>query len=436
MKTGYLFFLLSLMLVSCSTAKKPVRTQMVSEDAVKIENKGLYYLVTLDFTKGFSHRQIGEQYGKAIRKMDPEYAEKVGFYVSQIASLLFISKETLVSRVEEIRLQLNPDYRDEIEGIASCFTGYSGLLKKLSAREILYVFNLFSDVARTHQCSAFAAWDSSSSTGSTIAFRSLDWFGGLFYHPLPSIQSVTRLVYPDKTVYLFGALGHVGCVTGLNFNTGIFGGILDADVENTTYDAKEARSYNFDLREALERFPTSQQVAGFLKDPAKNYTFSHLIFLADEKSACILENNISGKGDMGRRTVRTDTSELNTGVTWGYPKMVGAENGFILKGQVDNMNAGKNARINQGRWSLMKEQIGLRYKDRKSLTPEQVREIMTSYRGDEPGSLMTNDGDLYNIQTQQMFLYLPAERKLEVFFKPLDGSSPLKPEFVPIPLGL
>jgi hypothetical protein len=61
---------------------------------------------------------------------------------------------------------------------------------------------------------------------------------------------------------------------------------------------------------------------------------------------------------------------------------------------------------------------------------------MCSYHGHGPGSLLLNDGDLYNLQTQQMMLYIPADRSLKAFIKPKQGANPADPSpyFYNIPL--
>lgn len=63
------------------------------------------------------------------------------------------------------------------------------------------------------------------------------------------------------------------------------------------------------------------------------------------------------------------------------------------------------------------------------LTPREL-----SFHAKRPGSLSDDEGDLHNRQTQQMMMYVPAESRMDVFFQPLDGSTPLAPVFLSIPL--
>ena len=57
-------------------ADKPLIT--VKEGAVSIEDKGPYYLVTLDYTQGTSPKLMGEEYGRCILRIEPDYESIIG----------------------------------------------------------------------------------------------------------------------------------------------------------------------------------------------------------------------------------------------------------------------------------------------------------------------------------------------------------------------
>jgi len=407
--------------------------KVVTEGAVTIENKGPYYLVTLDYTRESNPRLMGEMYGHCILKAEPDYESIVGHYMYEIATLEGLWGKAVPEHLKDIRPQLPQFYNKELEGLASVMKGSW----TWSNEELVYCFNLLPDLFRATQCSAFGCWGDASANGKNVAYRTLDWFGGLFARELPMIQSVTRVRYSDKTIYLIGALGHLGCITGINLKTGIMAGILDADVSGTSYDAVGCRSYNFDLRKALEDCPGTGALASELTSSSKKYAFSHLLVLADEKQTSILENNISGQGAHSLRALRFDTSRLNPGIKWNHPHIIGAVNCFMLNGQVNNFSQGKLKKINVRRWTLMLDKLKNRLAAGKNkLTPADVQSIMCSYYGDSPGSLLLNDGDLYNLQTQQMMLYIPADRSLKAFIKPRKGANPPDPSpfFYNIPL--
>jgi hypothetical protein len=345
-----------------------------------------------------------------------------------------ISGRDLIARADEIKRALPKEYSEEIDGLASGMKSYF----PLSASHLMYLYNLLSDVFRASQCSALAAWGSSSATGTNIVDRNLDWYEGLV-DEMVELHAITRYHFPDRDVQMIGALGHLGCITGIatrepTGRNGIMGALMDADVTGSNYSASGCRSYNFDMRYCLENFNTKEEMAAYMSD--KPYTFDNLILLADSNNTIVVENNISGKGTSPSRAARDDNSRLNPGIAWGYPGMVGAVNGFCLAGQVNNFSKGTNGEINLERWSLLRKKIdGHNAGVARPWTPQDVREVMTSYHGRRPGSLSLDQGDLYNQQTQQIALYVPAQGLLQVFFKPLDGTTPREPGFVQIPLG-
>lgn len=441
MKTALYFVLLITLCMPAASAanpgepaKSPALPTKVQDSAVTIESNGPYYLVTIDLRAAGSHFRAGQQYGRCIKKLVPDYESILGSYLWQLATFQGLWFNTVPERIELVKPQLEAVYREELDGLASQMERTTDW----TAPQLVYGFNLIPDVFRKTQCNAFGAWGNASATGQCVAYRTLDWWGGLWKIRIPGIQAVTKLIYPDKTVWLIGALGHLGCITGINYNTGVMGAILDADV-GTDYRAAGMRSYNFDLRTALENSATKEDIAAFLKDPAKAYAFDHLIFLADEKNCVILENNISGTGANPQRAVRTDASPLGDGIAWGHPQMIGAVNCFMLRGQPDNFSKGPHKAINTKRWALLLKRTAAKIDESPGgkVTPEGVRELMCSYWGKRPESLLTKHGDLYNSDTQQMMLYVPAERSLRVFFKPKDNSAPVDagPVFVTVPLG-
>ena len=424
---------LLMVLVLCLGGLSPARGHepagaTVSEGAVTIEPRPQYFFVTLDFTKGRSHRQVGKDYGRAILRVYPDFEGDVGAYLFQAATVLLLWGNTLTERVADIRPSLDPEYRDEIDGLASSLKGSA----TFSGADLAYVYNLLPDVLRATQCSGFGVWGSQSALGTNIAYRTLDWYG-LLTQPFPRVQAVTRLVYPDGSLYLVGGLGHLGVISAINPRTRIMAAILDASVEDEAYRSAGRRSYPFDLRHALERAGGLEEIAAYLAAPARDYAIGHLIMLADPRRTSVLENNTARAGTAPRRALRTDTSELNPGVPWGRTEMLGIVNAFMLKGQRDNFATGLGARVNQRRWALMRDRIA---SHTGPLSIQDVKGIMTAYWGSEPGTLYSplSSGDLYNSDTQQMLLYVPASNHLEVFFRPKDGAIPNMPEFIEVKL--
>jgi hypothetical protein len=53
---------------ACEAGTEPMG-MAAADGAVTIAKTPDYYLVTLDFTRGKSHREIGEEYGRSIQKV-------------------------------------------------------------------------------------------------------------------------------------------------------------------------------------------------------------------------------------------------------------------------------------------------------------------------------------------------------------------------------
>jgi hypothetical protein len=208
---------------------------------------------------------------------------------------------------------------------------------RLSARELL-VIQFFPDVLRPWGCSASAAFGASSATGKTILGRNLDWFSG----PLrisSHLHAVTVMRNGAKMSCNVGMLG--GLFAGSQFNQSkVFGALLDAENRTLAYptDVSGKRSYGFDLRYALDNYTTLQDVANYMK--VKDYAFNHLIFLADDTTAGVLEDNIGSAG----RGLRTFDSVLRAGLTWGIPDAIATVNDFRLPNNYYAVDVSNDAR--------------------------------------------------------------------------------------------
>jgi hypothetical protein len=386
-------------------------------EAVQITDKGAYYDVVLDFGTGLSHKQIGEALGEKIQKKVPEYEALIDLYLLEITQGKPEVYQEFIRRANVIKAQVDPEYRDEIEGMASKFSGgtvNAGGDKKLSKDE-MFLLNLIPDAARGSMCSTLAVFGARSETKKTMVERTLDWPDGS-QHQAARIQAVTTIKNGKKSVCLIGYLGFVGAITGFN-SEGIFAGILDSST-GAPYAAEGKRSYPMDIRWALENKTTLDAVADVLKDPAKKYTYNHLIVFADKDTAKVLENNMNGI-----RALRSDSSELNKGGTWEFPNAIGAVNAFMLKGNPENFHPYDTAR-----WPSMKKELKAKG---DVVTYKELKEVASFCpAGQGPGP--QTRGDLYNSMTQQIVLFQPQDLSLEIFFCPKDGKLPSVPTFLPV----
>lgn len=415
-KLGAALLTVTLLITSSVYAQKPV--QLSQKDSVTLIDKGGYFEVALDIKKSKSHSEIGKAYAKEILKKVPDYEAIIDSYLAEMTATDDMYN-AFIGRVKDIKPQINKDYRDEIEGMGSVMSE-SRVIRgdgKLSTEEI-YILNLFPDIARGTQCSALAVYGKRSQTQNTMTARMLDWTIGS-KNQLAKIQCVMTIKNGQKSICTIGYLGFLGVITGLNDNK-VFAAILDSKI-GQQYTSTSKYSYPFDIRYALENESTINGVTSYMKSPKRGYTFGHLIFLSDPKTASVLENNISETSG-ALREVRTEKSILNEGVEWGIDNSIGTVNSFLLKGNLDNhFNNIKNTQ----RWERMKEQLKSKG---DVVTLEELQQVITFHNG-ATGIGDQAEGSIYNDRSQQIILFEPRNLNLKVFFRPKDGVLPANPKF-------
>ncbi|WP_024833505.1 C45 family autoproteolytic acyltransferase/hydolase [Ruminiclostridium josui] len=391
-------------------------------NGVTITDKGNYFDVSLDFTKGLSRKEIGREFARGILSVVPDYEALVDSY---IAENLFNSEyREAFWRVDDLKTQIDKEYREEIEGMSEVFSGGDENVRgdnKISKDEF-YMFNLFLDVIRSTQCSFVSVFGSKSTTGKTITGRILDWYGGN-KNQLPRIQAVITMKNAKGSICSIGYMGFMGIITGFN-DKKIFAAVQES-TSGAAYSSAGKRSYPLDLRYALENTDKMEKTIDFMKDESKQYAVNHLIVFSDSDESKVLENNFSGRGtgtERVRRAVRTDESRLNKGVEWGIKDAVASVNSFILEGSTDNHTRNK---FNTRRWKYIKEQLS---GGQSKFTPEDIKKIMTYTKGSPRALLDTRY--LYTKATLSMTVFQPDTFSLEVYFFPRNTlEMPDKPVF-------
>ncbi len=389
---------------------------------VTITDKGNYFDVTLDFTKGLSHREIGKEFAKGILCVVPDYEALVDSY---IADNLFKSEyNEAFWRVDDIKTQIDKDYREEIEGMSEVFSGGDKNIRgdnKISKDEF-YLFNLFLDAIRSTQCSFVSVFGSKSSTGKTITGRILDWYGGN-KNQLPRIQGIITMKNATGSICSIGYMGFMGIITGFN-DKKIFAAVQES-TSGAAYSSVGKRSYPMDLRYALENTENMDKTISLMQDEKKQYAVNHLIVFSDPNESKVLENNFSGRGTGAgrvRRAVRTDESKLNKGITWGIKDAVASVNSFLLDGNTDNHTRNK---YNTRRWKYIQEQLSGR---EAKFSTEDIKNIMTYTKGSPRALLDTRY--LYTKATMSMTVFQPDTLSLEIYFFPRNTLKvPDKPTF-------
>lgn len=392
-------------------------------DAVKIVNRNTYYEVILDFQKQPSHRKMGEIYGKKILETVPNFESLIDSFIQEKIPSDELFASVFLPRINDIKPQVPQQYQDEIEGMASAFSG--GSQNRLGdgkiSRDEIYLMNLISDVLRPSQCSAFGVYGPRSATGNTIASRTMDWTTGSRYQ-MAQIQAAITFKNGKSSFCSIGWLGNMAVITGINDNQ-VFAGILDAGT-GKPYTSVGKRSYPFDIRTALETCSTLEDVGNYLKTPERSYTYSHLIYLCDPRICTVLENNI-GSGDNCIRELRTAKSVLNDGIEWGIDNAIGVVNSFMLKGNFDNHTSEP---YNTKRFENIKKEL-LSKGDKVNL--DQVKSI-ASFHQDDIQNLVY--GDLYLKFTHQIVIFEANKPHLQVFFHSRSGFQPNVPTFDRVPL--
>lgn len=394
---------------------------------VTITNKGNYFDVVLDYTTGLTPKEMGEDYARGILTVVPDFEAIVDSYIAE--TVTNYDYNFVFHRTNDIKPQIQEQYYEEIVGLASVFTGGNESKRKdnkVSEDELL-MYNLFTDVVRPSQCSYISVYADRSETGKTLTARNLDWFGGS-ENQLPQIQAVITIKYPDKQICSIGYMGYVGIITGFN-DSKVFAGILDSGT-GAPYSTEVRRSYVMDLRYGLENTESMEDLANYMADPYKLYTYNHVIGLSDPNSSIILENNFSGQGANGmrvKRAIRYEDSQLNREVEWGIDNAIASVNSFVLYGNHDNHTVND---YNTRRWKNIRNELTTKG---PVITKEELREIC-SFNDGSPG-VFSESGDVYNRMTLQMVLFEPDTLSLEVYFRPKgERVNPDHPVFEKIPV--
>lgn len=392
----------------------PAPTPGVSPAAtphVQITNTGKYYSVVLDYSAGTTAYALGQEYGTALKTALPTIETLIDGYEADMLGDSATLYQAVLTRARAIKPQLDTAYREEIRGIASRFSGGTTNTMgdgKVSQDELL-LLNLIPDVARTTQCSAFSVFGARSATGKTITARLLDWGTE---SQLPRLQAVTTIRNGTSSVCLIGYLAFQGALTGFS-DEGVFAGVLDSETGAAYPSPTGLRSYPFDLRHALETQATLATAAAYMSSASRHYAFNHNVLFSDTNTSRVLENDLSGT-----RALRTPSSALNSGITWGLSNALGCVNSFVLKGNHDN-HTGEP--WNYLRWNNGRTQLSAKG---KTVTVAELKAV-ACYRTED-------DGCIYHDGNQMIVLFQPATRALQIAFRPRNNVLPAVPAFTAV----
>ncbi len=405
-----------------------------SDDAgssVAISKNDTYYKVTIDYTNSDRY-SIGKEYAQKVLEILPEYEQYADSFIVDSSTALNtqdpnLTYDVLLERAKEIYKQVDSDYVQEMEGFASQLSGGTTNVAgdgKISHDEYL-LLNFNPDVSTLDSCSSIAVYGDRSTTGRTIIGRNTDWFPG----NNAQIAYLNAIVYTktgDKQVVSVNTLGFIGYGVALS-SDGIFIANQYSDI-GEAYSAVGKRSILLDIRKALETESTLDGVAEFLADPQKLYGYHHLMVIADKNSMKVLENDFER-----HRELRTESSELNPGITWDFTNALCAVNSFVLKGNFDNhtkmpLDPTKPNVSNLGRWANYKTLLA---EKGDTVDAEEIKSIISYCK---PGAGGEDDGDIFWKYTIQSVVYSFGENKLQVWLHPPGITFNENPVYVEVPV--
>lgn len=347
---------------------------------------------------------IGMTLGKAFKKQFPDIEKK---YDSYLAS--FINQKQfnqwVQKRVNVIKPNIDPAYRDEMNGIASTWT--------ISSRDQLgdgflslnefWLIQLIPDVGRQTNCSGFGVWGNFSALNSPIVGRNMDWHTN---EELRSLQAITVYEYDNQSIVNIGFAGYIGIVSGFN-SEGLFVAHLDSPIGKRYPDPPIGDdAIVFDLRKVLE---TKTRIYTAAKELSKQqYGFSHNILMADTFNVQVLEQP---QGEQAQ--LRTDTSPLRIEMSWGKVNQIAVVNCYALRSSPANCITTSNsyrwhrfktlAKFNRENQAQVKDVINIMFD-----TVNPLQEIFKSY-------------------TAQSMVFTPKDKKLYLYTVPISGIHSTEP---------
>jgi len=385
-----------------------------------------YYDVVMDYA-GRTSNEMGKALAEEILRVVPDYESIADSLLKDQFDMLEkhnLSPDfpTALRRAQAILPKVPREYLDELAGMQEIFNSDTDVLGdgRFSKNE-LAILQVFQDVIRPTQCSAAAAFGGSAATGKTILGRNLDW-DALPRNDMSRMHAVTTTKNGEKSIVMVHFLGMLTPATAYNDNK-IFGAFLDAET-GAPYpaDLSSKRSYCLDFRYALENLSTMQEIADFLK--TKEYAFNHLLFLADEESAGVLEQNI---GSPGRGFRRVD-SELRKGVVWDVPDTLATVNDFRLPG---NFVYPDDDPSDNNRWKTYRTLLSSHLVRGTKIDVEKMKGI-SGYYGTDGNAYTSGAVFLSNrIVTAQSIILSMDTLEMWVHFSPVGtGPMPLNPTYI------
>jgi len=347
---------------------------------------------------------IGTTLGKAFKKQFPEIEKKYDTYLASFVDQKQFN-EWVQERVNVIKPNIDPAYRDEVNAIASTWTISSRdqLGDGFLSENEFWLIQLIPDVGRYTNCSGFGVWGHFSALNSPIVGRNMDWYTN---EGLRSLQAITVYQYENRTVVNIGFAGYIGMVSGFN-NEGLFVAHLDSPIGMRYPEPPIGDdAIVFDLRKVLE---TKNRISAAARELSQQqYGFSHNILMADTFDVQVLEQ------PQGQQAyLRSDTSPLRIEMSWGKVNQIAVVNCFTLRSSPANCIS----TIDSYRWHRFKK-LAQFNRDNQA----QVKDVI---------NIMFDTANLhqeiFNQKTVQSMVFTPKDKRLYLYTVPISGIHSTHP---------
>ncbi len=347
---------------------------------------------------------IGTTLGKAFKKQFPEI-EKI--YDTYLASFVDQKQfnEWVQKRVNVIKPNIDPAYRDEVNAIASTWTlsSLDQLGDGFLSENEFWVIQLIPDVGRQTNCSGFGVWGNFSALNSPIVGRNMDWYTN---EELRSLQAITVYEYDNQSIVNIGFAGYIGVISGFN-SEGLFVAHLDSAIGKAYPEPPIGDdAIVFDLRKVLE---TQKRISMAARDLSKpQYGFSHNILMADTFDVQVLEQPQGQQAHL-----RSNTSPLKIGMSWGKVNQIAVVNCFVLKSSPANCIS----TVNRYRWHRFKTLAQFNRENQA-----QVKDV-SNIMFDTANPLQ----EIFNQNTVQSMVFTPKDKRLYLYSVPISGIHSTHP---------
>lgn len=312
----------------------PTIATYTSEDGLcVIEDKDVYFDVTLDFEKG-DHYAVGKAYGETILKAMPDCAGITESFLYENIEAFFTNPDDVLYKLLSLRAtvlfdSIPAEYQEEITGLAEQLASGEGFTKDgdLSYEEFL-LMQFVPDAFRETACSAVSLDGTRTTSGKRITSRLLEWYTGT-ESQIAKIHSVVHYQNADKSFTAVGCLGLMTTLTAIN-SSGVMVGELDVGSVFEDYEIVDKTSYTFGMRYAIENYSTAREVAEYLAEHAREYTYCANILVTDEKEALCVELPVTESD--GVPIIRDKDTKIQDGLANDCQDCIFIVNAYVCDG--------------------------------------------------------------------------------------------------------